>query len=570
MAIGVSSTATTPRLPLDRAEEHRRIQAAIPPSSVLSTPHPTRGRHPWRDLAVAGKIGVGFAALLVVMAVVNLLAVRDFSTVKDETDTIYEQTLAGSVRLDEAQSALFRLSTQVQEHFLSTPADKAAVEKKLDESFRTLNDAWDSYLESGAAASEAEISAFSKSLDIVGANVFEVLVPLSESGDAGAFLEAARAEMSPAFTEAIDNLTVVRAAQQAELDHSREVITATITSSRIRQVIGVVISLMLGTVIAIVIGRSVSKPLRQTVDVLEAVAAKDLSVRVGIDSGDEVGQMSSALDQAVSSIASALNSIDQNALEVAAAAEEIAAVSVQLSATAEETSSQAGTVAAAGEQASANVTMVASATEEMLASINEIAGSAARSAQMARQAVDTAREASRAIEHLGASSAAISTVVELINSIAEQTNLLALNATIEAARAGESGKGFAVVANEVKALARQTADATGDIAERIAGIQGEVDRTVTSIGSVVEAIDALDEIQTSIAGAVEEQAATTSEIGRGVAEAASGVDEIARNISGVAQSADLTAEAVTSTQAAAGNLSRLANDLAQLVSEFKH
>jgi methyl-accepting chemotaxis protein len=169
------------------------------------------------------------------------------------------------------------------------------------------------------------------------------------------------------------------------------------------------------------------------------------------------------------------------------------------------------------------------------------------------------------VAKLGESSAEIGNVIKVITSIAQQTNLLALNATIEAARAGEAGKGFAVVANEVKELAKQTAKATEDISRKIEAIQGDTKGAVEAITEIGKIINQINDLQNSIASAVEEQTATTGEISRNVAEAAQGSTEIARNVSGVAQAARHTSEGAGNTKNSADELSRIALDLQKLV-----
>jgi methyl-accepting chemotaxis protein len=171
---------------------------------------------------------------------------------------------------------------------------------------------------------------------------------------------------------------------------------------------------------------------------------------------------------------------------------------------------------------------------------------------------------------LGESSAAISNVIKIITSIAEQTNLLALNATIEAARAGEAGKGFAVVASEVKELAQETARATGDIAERVAAIQGDTAGATAAISEIAEIIRQINEYQTTIAGAVEEQSATTNEMNRSVSLAATGAGDIAANISGVADAAHLTTVGVNEVQTAVSELARMSSELHTKVSRFTY
>ena len=169
---------------------------------------------------------------------------------------------------------------------------------------------------------------------------------------------------------------------------------------------------------------------------------------------------------------------------------------------------------------------------------------------------------------LGASSAEIGKVIKVITSIAEQTNLLALNATIEAARAGEAGKGFAVVANEVKELAKETAAATEDIGQKIEAIQGDTQAAVGAIDEISTIIAQINDIQNTIASAVEEQTATTNEITRNVTEAATGANEIAASITGVAQAAHDTSSGAASTQMSARDLAELADELNRSVMRF--
>ena len=173
------------------------------------------------------------------------------------------------------------------------------------------------------------------------------------------------------------------------------------------------------------------------------------------------------------------------------------------------------------------------------------------------------------IAKLGESSTEIGNVIKVITSIAEQTNLLALNATIEAARAGEAGKGFAVVAKEVKELAKETAKATEDISQKIETIQGDTRAAIEAIDEISTIINNVNDIQTTIATAVEEQTATTSEMSRGVSEAATGSSEIARNIAGVADAASNTTIGASDSQKAAAELARMAADLQALVGDFQ-
>ena len=269
-------------------------------------------------------------------------------------------------------------------------------------------------------------------------------------------------------------------------------------------------------------------------------------------------------------IQSAFKEVASNATALGTASSRLSEVSQLMSANAEETAVQSNVASAAAEQVSTNVAMVATAAEEMGASIKEIAKSANEAARVATTAVKVAESTNAKVAKLGESSAEIGNVIKVITSIAQQTNLLALNATIEAARAGEAGKGFAVVANEVKELAKQTAKATEDISRKIEAIQGDTKGAVEAIAQIGHIINQINDIQNTIASAVEEQTATTSEIGRNVTEAAKGSSEIAQNIMGVAQAARSTTEGATNTQTSANELSVMATSLQQLVSRFKY
>jgi methyl-accepting chemotaxis protein len=311
-------------------------------------------------------------------------------------------------------------------------------------------------------------------------------------------------------------------------------------------------------------------PLKDVGATLDQLAGGDLTAQLTGEYAGDFKKLSDAVNTLGLQVRSAIQQIGANTLALVSAAEELNKVSQQMGASAEETAAQSNVVSAASGQVTNNVATVATAADEMSASIKEIAKNTAEATQVATTAVKTAEETNVTIGKLGQSSAEIGQVIKVITSIAQQTNLLALNATIEAARAGEAGKGFAVVANEVKELAKETAKATEDISRKIEAIQNDTKGAVAAIGQIGVVIGQINDIQTTIASAVEEQSATTNEITRNLAEAAKGTTDISHNIVGVAEAARSTTAGAAETQKSAQALERMAAELQGLVGQFKY
>ncbi|MDA9444877.1 chemotaxis protein [Bradyrhizobium sp. CCBAU 51745] len=337
---------------------------------------------------------------------------------------------------------------------------------------------------------------------------------------------------------------------------------------------------------------SIARPIRALTIAMERLAEGDFSVVLpGLGRKDEVGGVAAAVekfkivseqkareeaearirqDQAAAvqrkaemhkladSFESAIGEIVET---VSSAATELEASASTLTSTAERGQGLATMVAAASEEASTNVQSVASATEELSSSITEISRQVQESARVASEAVSQARTTTDRVGELSKAATRIGDVVELINTIAGQTNLLALNATIEAARAGEAGRGFAVVASEVKALAEQTAKATGEIGQQIAGIQTATEHSVGAIKGISDTIEKLSEISSTIAAAVEEQGAATQEISRNVQQAAEGTHQVSANITqvqrGASETGSASAQVLSAAQMLSGDSDRL-------------
>lgn len=348
--------------------------------------------------------------------------------------------------------------------------------------------------------------------------------------------------------------------------------------------------------VALFITRTITKPIVRGVDFAKAMAGGDFSQTLDIDSKDEVGILAKALNDMTHSVGSmfkevisgvdtmtgASSELTEIAHMMSGSAEKTSMKSDSVSASSEEMSGNLNSVAAAMEQATANLSIVATSSEEMSNTISEIANNSERARSITAEAVTQAKDASGTVGELGVSAQEIGKVTETITEISEQTNLLALNATIEAARAGEAGKGFAVVANEIKELAKQTAEATQDIKRQVGGIQASSDGVVGAIQTISSVIDEINQIVSTIATSVEEQSVATQEIAQNVTHASQGIGEVNQNVahsSSVANTINqdidevnsLTDEMTNSSSQvdnSAQELSKLAGQLKELVSRF--
>lgn len=329
------------------------------------------------------------------------------------------------------------------------------------------------------------------------------------------------------------------------------------------------LALAVSVLLVVVVARSITVPLSNCVSGLRSLANRDLTRRMNFHADSEIGEISTAVDQAASGMQAAVRSIRASATELNRAADRQTDVSCQMSTTAEQTSEQAQRASIVAEQVSHNTQAVSLAMNELSTAIREIANNTQQAARVATDAVQLAATTNTTVTKLGQSSAEIGEVIKVITSIAEQTNLLSLNATIEAARAGEAGKGFAVVANAVKELAKQTAHATESIRRKIDVTQNDIRDSVAAINRISHTIEQINDFQNSIAGAVEEQTVVTRDISRNVADAARGTSEIAGNIVQVARAAEGTAAGAAATRVAAQDATRLAAQLNELVSQFR-
>jgi methyl-accepting chemotaxis protein len=525
--------------------------------------------------AVLARVGLRGRLLAAIMLVavttlaVGLIGINRMSALSEQAQAVYD---SGTVPVDALRSVQVSW-WEVQAHSARAQVPSLSAELKAQEAQKlqvstqeladrtavveglalspAARDAFAQY-QSNAATYFTTRDALRKALAAGDMATMAQLLPTSSQAESGA--QATIADATAAAATSADR--TAQAARDSYLT-ARTVTVAII-------VLGLVVSLFLATLIV----RAVTRPVRRVREVLDQVAAGDLSVRVGETGGAEIGEVARSLDQTLDALSGVLALVSDSAGRLAGASRTLNAGAAAMAESARTATSQADVVVASAGEVAASVDTVATGSQQMESAIREIAHNATEAARVAGQAVDVAESTTRTVGKLGDSSQEIAAVVKLINGIAEQTNLLALNATIEAARAGEAGKGFAVVASEVKELAQETARATEDISQRVEAIQADTAGAVEAIGEISAVIGQINDYQATIAAAVEEQTATTNEMNRNVAEAASSSRSIATAISGLAAGTQQTNEGVADAQRSAAELARMSDELQGAVRRF--
>ena len=377
-----------------------------------------------------------------------------------------------------------------------------------------------------------------------------------------------------------------------EVEAKRQQINASVSRLMYQSILIITLVLAFSLIAMYFMSKFITRPIDKTSAILKEIAEGqgDLTKRLSIGSKDEVGQMASWFDMFIAKLHDIVRNISEYFETVTASANQLLVVSKQMDDGVHSLSQKSESVALEASEMSQNMGSVTAASEEAVDSVKQVMGTVdmmrsmvaeiGRNSEQARsitnRAVQETRQASSKIDSLGQAAAKINTVTEVITEISDQTNLLALNATIEAARAGEAGKGFAVVANEIKELARQTAEATRNIRHEIEGVQDHIGETVQDISRIADVITEVDSTVSNITASVEAQTGATAEIVHHLEQTSAGIEAVCGSIAQSSESSQKIAAEIADVNGIAKNLSRnsskvsmSASDLTQLASDLK-
>lgn len=558
----------------------------------------------WKDLSFRTKLMLVFGALILLVTVNSVLTSRGVSLVVENQNRLLELESLG----DDLSDFVANHGVMIgQMYAVLIDEDKKSIEVEEDEKKCSMGAWFDSDERKGLEHILPGISEAIKTLEEphrifhgAAAKINGLIKTKSEENHHDLMVQC----HAIIQTECVTSLKSIELSMEkikGDIDEGKDLISddlhSSVASAKLRLNVMAALAVIFAIFISIILSRYVLSRIKMLIAFAEKLSTGDLTTELSMDQKDEFGELASSLNKMAGKLGLMFTHIVSEIVNLSSSSNVLFGVSNNLAegaggmsdrsfavaAAAEEMSSNMNTVAAASEESSTSITIVAAATEEMTSSVNAIASHLEKARVITVEAVSKAKDASEKVNDLGRAASDISKVTETITEISEQTNLLALNATIEAARAGEAGKGFAVVANEIKELARQTAQATQDIKDKVRGIQDSTSGTSQEIVEISKVIHHVNDIVTSIATSVDEQAKATAEIAGNVSQASMGIQEvninvsqcslvageIARDISHVSHIANDIKNGSQHVSDNAGELSSFASQIKKMVGSFK-